>query len=332
MSREERHADSFQSTKHGTLARMDTSSNTKPALTRAQRLRGAAMVMAGGICWGFSGTCIQYVTQVENVTVEWASCLRLVISALILVAICLCSTSKRQELGRLLRDKPSRRLMLVYGIFGCFACQITYMEAISFTSAGVATLMEQIGLLIVVFYTCIRQWRAPKKREVVALILALAGVFFICTQGNPGTLSMPFEGLIWGIASMITMATYILIPVKLMDNWSGIVVTAPSIVVAALFACIFLQPWNTPLPITPGSIAGIMGSAVFGVVVAYLLFLNGLKFAGPVVAGLLDCVEPVAALGFSALLLGTAISGFDLLGCLLILSMIVLVTLPDKSG
>ena len=317
---------------------MDTPTNTSPSaqrdkttLTRGMRLRGAAMVMAGGICWGFSGTCIQYVTQVEGVTVEWASCLRLAISAAILMAICLCSASKRSELGRLLRDKPSRRLTIIYGIFGCFACQITYMEAISFTSAGVATLMEQLGLLLVVFYTCIRLRRAPRKREIAALVLALTGVFFICTQGNPGTLSMPLAGLVWGIASMLTMATYILIPVKLMNSWSGIVVTAPSILIAAVFACILLQPWNTPLPITAGSVAGCMGSAVFGVVIAYLLFLNGLKYAGPVVAGLLDCVEPVAALGFSALLLGTTISGFDMLGCLLILSMIVLVTLPDKG-
>lgn len=307
------------------------SERSKAKPTRSQRLRGAAMIMAGGICWGFSGTCIQYVTQVEGVTVEWASCLRLGISAVILVAMCLCSPSKRSELGNLLRDTPSRRLMIIYGVFGCFACQITYMEAISFTSAGVATLMEQLGLLIVVFYTCARQRRSPKVREIAALILALTGVFFICTQGNPGALSMPIEGLAWGIASMVTMATYILIPVKLMDRWSGIVVTTPSLVIATVFACIVLQPWNASLPITIGSVAGIMGSAVFGVVLAYLLFLGGLKFAGPVVAGLLDCVEPVAALGFSALLVGTAVSGFDLLGCLLILSMIVLVTLPDKS-
>jgi drug/metabolite transporter (DMT)-like permease len=130
---------------------------------------------------------------------------------------------------------------------------------------------------------------------------------------------------------MFTMALYILIPVRLMAKWSGLVVTAPCITIAALVAALVLQPWHTAFPLTLGAIAGVLATAIFGVVVSYLLFLKGLREAGAVVGGLLDSVEPVAAMGFSALLLGTPITNFDAIGALLIISMMVLVALPEKK-
>ena len=48
-------------------------------------------------------------------------------------------------------------------------------------------------------------------------------------------------------------------------------------------------------------------------------------------AGLVGCIEPVAATAFSALWLGTPVTWADLAGMALILAMVVLVTVKPKE-
>ena len=73
-----------------------------------------------------------------------------------------------------------------------------------------------------------------------------------------------------------------------------------------------------------------LGVIFLGTIFAYLLFLEGVRRCGAVLSGLLDAFEPVTALTVTAVWLGTHLSGFDILGCALIICMMVLVTLPEK--
>ena len=100
--------------------------------------------------------------------------------------------------------------------------------------------------------------------------------------------------------------------------------------VGAVAALIFLHPVGSIVPADMGAIAGILGSVLLGVVLPYPLFLRGLREAGPVVAGLLTGIEPVAALVFTTLLLGTAVTGFDAAGAFFIVVMLAVVALPDR--
>ena len=79
-------------------------------------------------------------------------------------------------------------------------------------------------------------------------------------------------------------------------------------------------------------VLGTLGPILLGTIVAYLLFLEGVKRVGAVVGGLLDAVEPVTAIVVSAVWLGTIITGFDVVGCILIIGMMILVTLPEKGA
>ena len=56
-----------------------------------------------------------------------------------------------------------------------------------------------------------------------------------------------------------------------------------------------------------------------------------MKRVGAVIGGLLDVIEPVTAIIASAVWLGTVVTGWDALGCALIIGMIVLITLPEKE-
>ena len=60
--------------------------------------------------------------------------------------------------------------------------------------------------------------------------------------------------------------------------------------------------------------------------------MEGVKRVGAVIGGLLDAIEPVTAIIASAVWLGTVVTGWDALGCALIIGMIVLITLPEKAS
>lgn len=298
------------------------------ALARTDRARGVICVLCGALCWGLSGTCIEYLTQDLGIAVAWATSLRMSLSAVVLMGLCLAL--RRDELQRLVRDRRSWRDLVLYGVFGCFGCQLTYMMTIANSNAGTATLIEQLGLVIVMAHACIVGRRGPRKREILAVVLAIGGLFFICTHGDPTRLVISDAGLGWGVASTVTMALYVLLPARLMRHWSGLPVTAVCIAIGAVASIVTLQPWNYPLELSFPAVAAILVTVVFGVVLAYLLFLEGVRSAGPMVASLLDCMEPVSAMVFSAVLLGTVVTGYDLVGAAMIVMMMVAVALPDK--
>ena len=58
--------------------------------------------MFGGICWGFSGCCGQYLFTHNEVDSNWLTVVRMLSSGVILMVFCFFRY--RAELGALLRD------------------------------------------------------------------------------------------------------------------------------------------------------------------------------------------------------------------------------------
>ena len=314
---------------------MNSQQNISPAAQKSQRNRkllGALFVFISAVSWGFSGTIAQFLTQECNVSVEWLNAVRMSGTGIILLPAALLIKSSRAELKDLARSKKHLRDAVIYAIFGAFGCQIGYLKTIAYVNSGTATMMEQLGMILVVAVTCITVHRMPTKREALALILALGGCFCICTHGNIGQLAMSTEGFLWGLFAAVGMATYVLLPVNLLKRFGSLTVTAFAMVVAGIFTCALFQPWNCMPPLTFEVVLGTLGTILLGTIVAYLLFLEGVKRVGAVVGGLLDAVEPVTAIVVSAVWLGTIITGFDVVGCILIIGMMILVTLPEKGA
>ena len=66
---------------------------------------------------------------------------------------------------------------------------------------------------------------------------------------------------------------------------------------------------------------------LFGTVAAFWCYLSGLKWISPVVAGLLNCLEPLSAFFFSIVLLGDRIGAVQAIGIALVVSNVALLAL-----
>lgn len=286
--------------------------------------RGVVCALAGGICWGFSGTCAQLLMDDYGIPATWITCARMVIAA----AFFLAMTALRNWKGLLavFRDWRSLVQIAAFAIFGVLLTQLSYLYAIGYTSAGVGTTIEQVGLVLIMLYVCLRSRRMPRIREALGLVLALGGMLLIATQGDPDTLAIPPEGLAWGLVSALALAFYTLMPVKVLKKWGSMLVTGLAMLFGGSAASVVVQPWSMPVELTGGALAAFVAIVLVGTLGAYMLYLQGINDAGPVKASLLCCVEPVSAMVLALVWLQTPVSVWDLAGCAFIVAMIFLVT------
>ena len=312
------------STAVGTASRERASAGAR---TGGRVARGIAFAALGGICWGFSGTCAQLMTSGFGVSVSWITCVRLLSAAAIFLAV--CAVREPRNLLAALRDVRSLARIAAFALFGVLLTQMSYLTAISYTNAGTGTVLERLGLVLIMLYVCLRMRRLPKVREAAGLVLAIAGTVLIATKGNLGALAIPAEGLFWGLVSAFALACYTLIPGKALEKWGSFIVTGLSMLIGGVVATAAVRPWTIEVDLS-FDLALVMGAMVLvGTFAAYLFYLQGITDAGPVRAGLVGCVEPVSATVISAVWLGTPVVPVDLAGVALIIGMMFLVAQRD---
>ena len=95
-------------------------------------VRGIVFAALGGICWGFSGTCAQFLTGDAAVPVSWITCVRLLSAAFIFLVVCM--VREPRNLFAALRDARSIGRIAAFALLGVLLTQVSYLTAISYTT------------------------------------------------------------------------------------------------------------------------------------------------------------------------------------------------------
>ena len=291
---------------------------------------GVACALAGGALWGFSGACSQYLFANYDIEASFITAARMLGSGALFLMLLLAT--RRERLFAMLRDRVSLRQLIVFGVFGLFACQFSYIASIGCTNAGTATVLQSLGTAWVMLAACALARKPPRAGEALGLAFALVATFLIATQGNLSSLAFPAAGLAWGLANSITVAIYIMYPKRLMFVWGTLPTTGVGMVIGGIGAgLVWAAPaaWGDAATVPSLDAMGwlvLAAIAVLGTFAAFTLYLHGVALVGPVTGSLLGAMEPVSATVFAALWLGTSFTGYDWVGFLLMVSMILLVS------
>ncbi|MFZ2757136.1 MAG: DMT family transporter, partial [Atopobiaceae bacterium] len=165
--------------------------------THASTARGVACTIVGGVFWGLSGTCSKYLMSSCGIDPLWLVVVREVAASLIFLAV--AAATDRDRVLALPRDPRAFLGVVAFSFGGILLSNVAYLETISWTNSATATVLQTLNLVLVLVYVCARLKRAPRRREVAGLALAVAGTFLIATGGNPQALGIPPEGLAWGM-------------------------------------------------------------------------------------------------------------------------------------
>ena len=277
---------------------------SQAAVVQGQHMmRGVVFALIGAVCWGFSGTCAQLLMNQYGAPSDWITCVRMLLSAVFFLGVAIVKDWR--ALAALFRDVRSVIGIAVFAIFGIVLCQMSYLNVIHYTSAGVGTTLEQLGLVLIMLWTCLRKHRLPNVREVLGLVLALLGLVLIATQGDVSRLAVSQEGLFWGMMSAVALALYTLMPVKVLAKWGSMLVTGFAMLFGGVALTPVVQPWNVPMELSAGALGAFAAIVLIGTCAAYMLYLQGVNDCGPVKAGLLCAAEPVSAMVLAVVCLPT---------------------------
>lgn len=291
---------------------------------------GYLVTVVAALCWGASGVSAEYLMSRHGVELTLISFLRMSIGGVLTLAYVLlrsCGVSARHR--DLIRAPRNWRDLAIYAVFGLAACQITYMGVIRASNAGTGTILEYLGLILIVVWVCLTHRRLPRATEVIAIVLAVSGTFLLCTHGVLDSLVITPTALAWGAVAALTLATYTLLPARLIAAYGANVVVAYGLLIAG--ACVGLvgRVWRFDITWTPDVVLAMFITVVLGTAVAFTAYLWGVDRIGPVRASLIGSLEPIAATAFSALVMGTSYTGVDIVGMALIVGAVVTISVVD---
>ena len=280
--------------------------------TKHHTLRGVLCTTLGGVCWGFSGTCGQYLFSHYHISSLWLTCLRLLVGGLLLTPLAL--PRHRDSIRGILRSRRDTLQLILYGLFGLLLCQYAYMTAISWSNAATTTVLQNLGLVFIMLYTCLRSRRRPRRREALALVLALGGIYLLATGGDPRHMALSPQGLFWGLAAAVSVMLYSLLPRQLLSRWDRGAVTGLGMLTGGIVINLAARSWTFSVALPPQGWLAVAAVVVLGTALAFSLIMQGVADVGPVRSSMLAATEPVSATVFSALWLGTSFSITDLIG------------------
>lgn len=283
---------------------------------------GILFTILGGVGWGFSGACAQFLFSNYGVDPSWIVCVRLLGAGLIFVL--LASLIDRENLRRAVTSPRAILRMAGYSLGGLSLCMVCYLHAIEASDAGTATVLQSLNLVIILAVTCIQLRRRPHVKEAVGVALALVGTFLIATHGSLTSLALTPQGLAWGLTNAVAAALYTLLPGRLLAEYGSLTTTGMAMLTGALVAWPMFRPWETAVPLDAAGVAAVAGIILIGTLASYFLFLTGVRMVGSMLAGLFASTEPITASILSAVWLGTTFAPVDLVGMGLIVTMMFL--------
>ena len=293
------------------------------------QMTGIVMTLAGGVLWGFCGSCGQYLFQYKEVTSGWLVPLRLTFAGLLILVLLAC-----REKGRVLdvwRERQGRRDILIFSVFGMMLCQYSYFTTIQYSNAGTATVLQYTGPALILVYLCIRDRKKPRAYELAALFCSMFGTFILATHGNISELAIPAEALLWGMISAVTLVIYTLQPAGLMKRYSTLLTLGWGMLIGGLVLMLLMRPWTLSPVVDRQTVLAISFIVLFGTICAFYFYLTGVKLVGASSASMLACIEPVAATVISVVWLKVRFRMIDLLGFVFVLSTVFIISLNQKK-
>ena len=295
--------------------------------------RALALIFVGaaGVFWASSGVAVQDFFANSSKSAMELTNIRMCTAGAILILLSSRRKSFRLSLGLLNRHPQLWLDVAIYGIIGVMFMQFTYFQAISIGGAAATTVITYACPAMVVLWESLWRRRFPKRGEVVAVVLAMSGVFLLVTGGNPTKLLVPLGCVVWSLLSGAAFAFSAIFPKHLFaKKIDPYFLTGVGMFVGGLstFALIDERNW---LPFLAADVLfDVCWIIFFGTVCAFLSFNAGLRFLTPEEASITATTEPAASVVISWLVFGTAFGLVESFGIILVLLAIIAPSIIKK--
>jgi len=296
--------------------------------------RSLALIFVGlaGIFWASSGVAVQdFFTHSEKTAMELTN-IRMCVAGLILIIISAIRRKNFRLSIKKLNESPKLWLdVAIYGIIGVMFMQFTYFQGISIGGAAATTVICYTCPAMVVIWESVYNKKIPRRGEVLAVILAMIGVFLLVTGGNPTKLLVPLGCVVWSLLSGAAFAFSAIYPkhlfAKKVDTYF---LTGVGMFIGGLTTFFLIENWNWAGFFNSEVLFDVIWIIIFGTVAAFLSFNAGLKFLTPEEASITVTTEPAASVVISWAVFGTKFGLIESFGIILVLLAIIAPSIVKK--
>lgn len=220
------------------------------------------------------------------------------------------------------------RAALLCGL-GSAATTVALYMSYSYTSVGMATTLHFIYPVLIVVAGLLFFREKLGRGKAIALALAVVGVFCFMEAG-----SASFEGYALALSSAVTFCIYLMIMERssLSTLFYFKLSFYLSLVTSAITGLFGAATGNITFAMTPQAWGLIVIIALCASVGALPLMQVAVRNLGAATTGILSTFEPITSIVLGILVLGESLTPVKAIGCLLILSSVVLITLAETKS
>ncbi|KKK36827.1 transporter [Mesobacillus campisalis] len=296
------------------------------------RKKGIFLVMTGAALWGIGGTVAKKLFDEFGMDVDWLVTTRLLIAGFLLLGLKFFG-KERSQIIAVWQSRNTAIHLLIFGLLGMLAVQYTYMASIQHGNAAVATLLQYTAPAMIIVYLILRRQGEPTRRDLLTISLALAGCFFLLTNGSLSQLSVPAPAIVWGILSGVALAFYTLYAIPLLKKFDSLVIVGWAMVIGGIALSFVHPPWQMDFQaLTLEGYAYLFFVIIFGTMIAFWFYIESLQSLLPKESSLLGSIEPLAAVLTTVFWLKQSFGMYQWLGTSCIILMILAVALGEKSS
>ena len=284
---------------------------------KKERRMGIALVLAGGICWGFIGIFVQAIGPVIDPFT--LSILRLAIASVLMIPVILYHDGAKA----FIIPKRNLRFFALFGLGYWTLYQMCYFSAIQMTSAGVAVILLYTAPFFIIGLARIFLGEKITKRKTAAAVLGVTGVWVMFMSWADGSAPGMVTGGFLGLAAGFFFATYFIYVKKALVSSSPFITAFYSMA----FGCIFLTVTTLLFfrsrvyyLLDARTILLILGVAFVSTTLGGTLNIMGLQRMEAGEAGVLGLIEPITTLIASWLIFGDVLGGRQVIGAMLVLT------------
>jgi drug/metabolite transporter (DMT)-like permease len=301
-------------------------------MNRPTRRTGLFLVITGAIFWGVGGTVAQKLFQQYAIDVNWLVTTRLLIAGFLLLTVQFFRTD-RSQVFCIWKNRRTAVQLIIFGLLGMLAVQYTYMASIKYGNAAVATLLQYLAPVMIIIYLILRKQTILTRQDLLTVMLALGGCFFLLTNGSISGLSVPTLAIVWGVLSGLALAFYTLYAVPLLAQYDSLVIVGWAMIIGGFALSFIHPPWQMDFTsLTVEAYLYLVFVIIFGTMIAFWFYIESLQSLSPKETSLLGSLEPLAAVLTTVFWLKEPFGFFQWVGTTCIIGMILLLALNKKSS
>ena len=284
----------------------------------SSHLKGILFVSIGALFWGGSGVAAQYVLQVKGFSPSWLVCARMIAAGFLLLLADM--VQHPHSLLSVWKSKKDRQELLLFAFCGMLGVQYTYFTAIYYGNAAAASVLQYLMPVLVVIWGALRARALPTIKEVLCVLLAIAGAFLLVTRGDLSSLAVPPLAIFWGVLSAFGAAFYTVQPKRLLITFRSPLVIGWAMLLGGLMLFPLHPLWHFIGTMDIAAAFVFAYIIIFGTVLAFWFYLESIKYLPPAEISALASIEPLSAVLLSTVLLTVPFGPIETVGAALILS------------